>query len=494
MPDLLIRGARLAGGLVDVTVRAGRIASVAPSDAEMGAVCREVRPGAPVSAHRTHLDAEVVDADGRWVVPGLWDEHVHFDTWAASRRRIDLSAAGSAAEAAALVIAAAPPGDGLVVGRSFRDALWPDAPDRALLDGAFPDRPVVLLSADLHCCWLNGAALARFGAAESATGLLREDAGFAVLRGLEDAEPAQRDAWAREAAQASAARGVVGIHDLEMGDGIERWRRRAAAGFDLLRVEAGIYAPGLDRAEAEGLSTGQALGPLLSVGRFKTITDGSLGTRTAYCVDPYPGTDDHGVLAVGPEELREQLRRASAIGLEPAVHAIGDEANRLALDAMIELGTRGRIEHAQLLRDPDVERFVAGGIEASIQPEHAMDDRDIADRYWAGRTDRGFLIRTLLDAGVRVRFGSDAPVAALDPWHAISAAVLRSRDGREPWHPEQAIDAADALACSVRSAIRPGEPADLALLDADPFGDPGALRDMPVAATLLGGRWTHRVV
>jgi predicted amidohydrolase YtcJ len=478
--ELVLANARIVPGfgradtpeLVDLHLAGGRIVGIAPAG----------------SATRA---GEVLDADDRWVIPGLWDEHVHFDHWASSRQRIDLSDARSAAEAARMVASAAAPGEGLVVARSFRDALWPDAPDRALLDAAFPDRPVVLVSADLHSCWLNSAALARFGSADHPTGLLLEGEGFAVLQQLDDADPADGDAWALAAGRAAAARGVVGIHDLEMGFNLDGWRRRMAAGFDVLRVESGIYADGLDRAEREGLSTGLEIGPLLTVGRFKTITDGSLGTRTAYCVDPYPGTHDHGMLTVPPEELRQQLRRAIAIGLEPAVHAIGDEANRLALDTMIELGTGGRIEHAQLLLDPDVARFAAGGIAASIQPEHAMDDRDIADRYWAGRTGRGFLIRTLLDAGVRVRFGSDAPVAPLDPWAAISAAVLRSRDGRDAWHPEQAISAAEALRCSTRTEIRPGEPADLVLLDADPLGDRSALRSMPVAATLLGGRVTH---
>ena len=481
MPDLVVANARLVPGfgpadapeLVDLRVSEGRVAAV-------------TRAGGSVPADDGRLDA-----GGRWVLPGLWDEHVHFDHWASSRRRIDLSGAGSAAEAAAIVARTAPAGDGLVVGRSFRDALWPDAPDRALLDATFPARPVVLVSADLHCCWLNSAALARFDHPDHPTGLLLEGEGFAVLRRLDEAEPEEGDAWALEAGGAAAARGVVGVHDLEMGFNLDGWRRRMAAGFDLLRVESGIYADGLDRAEREGLHTGLAIAPLLTVGRFKTITDGSLGTRTAYCVDPYPGTHDHGLLTVPPEQLREQLRRAAAIGLEPAVHAIGDEANRLALDAMIELGTRGRIEHAQLLLDPDVARFAAAGIEASIQPEHAMDDRDIADRYWAGRTRRGFLIRSLLDAGVRVRFGSDAPVAPLDPWAAIAAAVLRSRDGRDPWHPEQAVSAAEALRCSTRTRVAVGEPADLVLVDADPLGDPAALRTMPVAATLLGGRVTH---
>src|SRR5690606_15748321 len=116
------------------------------------------------------------------------------------------------------------------------------------------------------------------------------------------------------------------------------------------------------------LRTGLELAPLLRVGSFKVITDGSLGTRNAYCVDPYPGTHDHGMLNVPPDELRTMLARAQRLGLEPAVHAIGDEANRLALDAMIELRTGGRIEHAQLLLDADVARFAVGGIEASIQP------------------------------------------------------------------------------------------------------------------------------
>ncbi len=150
MPDLVIANARLvldpvAPELVDVAIADGRIVSVA-STVHFGG------RNTPDSTKKCTVDGEeVVDAEGRWLIPGLWDEHVHFEHWASSRRRIDLSAAESAAEAAAIITAAAPAGDGVVVGRSFRDALWPDAPDRALLDAAFPDRPVVLDSADLLC-------------------------------------------------------------------------------------------------------------------------------------------------------------------------------------------------------------------------------------------------------------------------------------------------------------------------------------------------------
>ncbi len=365
-------------------------------------------------------------------------------------------------------------------------------PTKQLLDAAFPDRPVVVGSHDLHCCWCNSVALRAYGFPDHPTGLLREEECFAVITATAEASEAELDDWVADAGEAAAARGVVGIHDLEMGFNLDSWRRRMAAGFDAFRVASGIYADGLGRAEAEGLRTGDAIGPLLTIGHFKSITDGSLGTRTAYCADPYPGTHDHGLLTVPPEALRPQLAQAKRIGLVPAVHAIGDEANRLALDAMIELGTGGRIEHAQLLRLEDVARFAAGGIAASVQPEHAMDDRDLADRYWPGREDRAFVLRSLLNAGAEVVFGSDAPVAPLDPWFAISAAVTRSRDGRTPWHAEQAISAAEAIACSVRTRVTPGAPADLVLLDADPLADPAGLRTMPVAATLLAGRFTHR--
>jgi predicted amidohydrolase YtcJ len=133
-----------------------------------------------------------------------------------------------------------------------------------------------------------------------------------------------------------------------------------------------------------------------------------------------------------------------------------------------------------------------------VQHEHAMDDRDVADRYWAGRTRRAFVLRSLIDAGAVLALGSDAPVAPLDPWIGIAAAVHRTRDDREPWHPEQAIALEEALVASMPTTRRSltlgvGDPADLMVLDADPFtATPAGLRAMPVAATMVGGHWSHR--
>jgi predicted amidohydrolase YtcJ len=245
----------------------------------------------------------------------------------------------------------------------------------------------------------------------------------------------------------------------------------------------------------------------LRVGPYKLITDGALNTRTAWCVDEYPGldgqSDSHGLLTVAPELMLLQMRTALEAGLRPAVHAIGDKANQLVLDAFEQLqsfrgsASLGSIEHAQLLTRTDISRFAALGVVASVQPEHAMDDRDVADRYWAGRTGRAFPLKSLLAAGAELAFGSDAPVAPLDPWLAIAAAVGRARDGREPWHAEEAISVQDALAATTggRREVRIGDSADLAVCDQDPWSaSANELRTLQVAATLLAGRFTHTVL
>jgi predicted amidohydrolase YtcJ len=377
--------------------------------------------------------------------------------------------------------------------------------------------PVVLVSGDLHCAWLSTAGLRFVGVGAHPTGVLRESEWLPLAAVVDRAPDRLADAWVADAAAAAAARGVVGVVDLEITDNLTAWRRRSAGGFDALRVRAGVWAPWLDEVLAEGLRTGDPLpgtgAGLLVQGPFKVVTDGSLNTRTAYCHDPYPGlggTEAHGILSVPPDGLVPLMRRAHDGGLHCAIHAIGDHANALALDAFAATGARGSVEHAQLLDDADLARFAELGVVASVQPEHAMDDRDVADRYWAGRTGRAFPYGALDDAGAVLALGSDAPVAPLDPWVAIAAAVSRARDGREAWHPEQRIGLHAALEASTDGrGLFPtaGGPADLVVLDADPLAvgrEAGgeadadavgkALREMPVAGTLLAGRWTHRAL
>jgi predicted amidohydrolase YtcJ len=322
--------------------------------------------------------------------------------------------------------------------------------------------------------------------------LLREDDAFRILGLIDSLPDAQLDRWADAAARAAAARGIVGLVDYEMTWNLESWTRRQSAGANSLRVEFGVYTEHLERAMDLGLKSGDRIGELLTMGNFKILIDGSLNTRTAYCWHEYDGAPgEYGMLTVPQDRLIELMTRASDAGIEPSVHAIGDRANSIALDAFEAVGCRGRIEHAQFLSDADLPRFGALGVAASVQPDHAMDDRDVAAHYWAGRTNRAFPLRSLLDAGATLLLGSDAPVSPLDPWRTIAAAVGRARDGREPWHPEQAISAREAIAASARTTLAVGKPADIVVVERDPLIASGEeLRSMPVYATLLGGRPT----
>jgi predicted amidohydrolase YtcJ len=476
---MLLRNLRISGGdgePVDILPINGTVAAVSPaSGSSMG-----------------------LDFEGRWVSPGLWDNHVHFSQWALVQQRLDVSTASSARDAAAMVAralerAGAQPGP--FIGYGFRDALWADAPTVEALDAAGGERPVVLVSADIHAVWLNSAALTLYGHAGHPTGVLVEEPAFAITRRLGTVSDDVLDRWAESAAKAAAARGVVGVVDLEMDWNLDTWVRRIEGGGRSLRVEFGVYAQHLERAIGLGLRSGQKINDLLTVGPLKLITDGSLNTRTAYCFDEYPGLagteHSHGMLTLPPEELLPLMRRGAEAGLLPTVHAIGDHANSLALDAFAEIGMGGRIEHAQLLAERDLERFGQLGVVASVQPDHALDDRDVADHYWAGRTERAFPIRSLLDAGGTLAMGSDAPVSPLDPWNTIAAAVTRSRGEREPWHPEQRISVAQALAASTRTTVEVGQLADLVVTEVDPLTVDDH-RGLTVAATLLGGSFTHR--
>ncbi|MBW0093683.1 amidohydrolase family protein [Pseudonocardia sp. KRD-184] len=486
-PTTLLRSAHLDGRTVDVLLRHGLVAAI----------------GAGLEAP---AGADVVDLDGRWLGPGMWDNHVHLDEHALNRTRLDLSGATSAAAAAALVgerLRAGAPAEGLpLVGSGFRDALWADAPGRALLDGVSGEVPVVLVSADLHCCWVNSAATRRYGHAGDADGIVRETAGqeLRIVIGRVPREALDRQVAAVVAE--AAARGTVGVVDFQEPWQLATWRARLAGGAGALRVAVSVWPSHLDDAVARGLRTGDEVagtGGLLTMGPLKILTDGSLNTRTAYCHEPYAFPPDAahpcGMLLVPPDELEPLMRRATAAGIDVAAHAIGDRANGLVLDAFAATGARGRIEHAQLLSDADVGRFAALGVVASVQPEHAVDDRDVADRHWAGRTHRAFAYRSLLDAGAGLALGSDAPVAPLDPWITLAAAVRRSGDDRPSWHPEQEIPVDVALAASAGpdGPVTVGRRADLVVTDLDPrTADPAALRAMPVAGTLLGGHWTHR--
>jgi predicted amidohydrolase YtcJ len=452
---------------------------------------------------------ETVAGEGRWLIPGLWDQHVHLGQWTLTSSRLDLASAGSpeAAVRRTQERAAERPGSP-VIGWGHRSASWHRAPTVAELDLAVPDVPVVLICGDGHHAWLNSRALTALELPHR-EGMVAEYEWFAAynrLDGLTDGSASSPAAY-RRTLQAAAATGIVGLVDFEFGAPVSDWTDRWSEGAGLLRVQVATYAEHLDEVIDSGLRTGDALpgcDGLATMGPLKIISDGSINTRTAWCCAPYADGADPEHPAGRPNlpaaELQALMRRAHANGLEVATHAIGDAAVDAALTAYAATGARGSIEHAQLINRSDVDRIAALGLRASVQPAHLLDDRDITERYWPDRTGRCFALRWMLDAGVTLVLGSDAPVSRLDPWLAMAAAVHRSADFREAWHPEQALTAREALAASTNGlgTVAAGQPADLALLDADPLEDSGdaievasRLRSMTVSATVVAGRLVH---
>jgi hypothetical protein len=233
--------------------------------------------------------------------------------------------------------------------------------------------------------------------------------------------------------------------------------------------------------------------------------DGTLGSQTAWMLD------GSGVVITSGEELAEIICAGARAGWPVGVHAIGDRANREALDAFEStreewkpLGLRQRIEHAQCLAPEDVDRFAAIGVACSVQFSHAPSDRDLAERFWAENADGAYAFRSLWDSGALVANGSDAPVEELDPLAGIRAGVLRTIDERPAWHPEQCLTTEEALFASTvnpawlsgderrRGKLLPGYLADLVVLSRDPLEcPPDELESLEVVATMVAGRWVY---
>jgi predicted amidohydrolase YtcJ len=476
-----------------------------------------------VGTHETALASpERVDLGGRCVVPGFSDAHVHFPTWSLAQHQVRLEGAEGLDEALARVASAVgdvPEGRWLR-GLGWRSGDWAPAvePTKEALDAVSGDVPVALMSKDYHSLWVNSAALARVegdlqvpgGVVErdergEPTGVLREECAWhfrdTYARPTED----EMVAACREGIRIANARGVTAIHDKDGWLGALRVFERLRAEEALtLRVWQSLPYDHIDRLAEIGVTSG--LGDdLLRVGYIKAFLDGTLGSRTALLLD------GSGVEIVGYEEFVDIVARSARAGFPVAVHAIGDRANRRALDAFeatrdewAPRGLRQRIEHAQLLAAEDVGRFAELGVAASVQFSHAPSDRDIADRFWEGRTDSAYAFRSLLDSGALVANGSDAPVEELDPLLGIHAGVTRTLDEREAWHGEQRVTVAQALHATCvapawlarderrRGKLLPGYLADLVVLDRDPLEcPPEELGEISVVATMLGGRWVH---
>jgi len=477
----------------------------------------------------------VVDARGRSLLPGFNDAHLHMTAGGASLERVDLRDAATPEEFRRRLgerARATPQGEWLL-GWGWDHENWTPAalPTRQLVDAVTGETPLWVGRTDGHMALANSAALKLAGvtretpdppggtvvrdAAGEPTGILKDAAMTLVESKVPPMTREQRRRAIQAALKHAASLGVTSFQDMgsEEGD-ISVLAELSEKGELTARVHAAVPLSRVDDEARLGLR--RAFGsPWLRIGSLKGYADGSLGSTTAYFFEPYlDAPTTAGLLGeeMQPlEKMRSRMLKAEAAGLQLCLHAIGDRAISMTLDLFEEVVKAGprdrrlRIEHAQHVAPKDFERFRALEVIASMQPTHAIDDGRWAEkRIGKERARTTYAFRTFLDRGVRLAFGTDWPVAFLDPLTSLYAAVTReTTDGKHPggWVPEQKVTLAEALeAYTLGSAyaeyqekekgtLEAGKLADVVLLSGDLFAvDPKKLRDVKVVATWVGGR------
>jgi predicted amidohydrolase YtcJ len=462
------------------------------------------------------------DYPGALITPGFVDGHTHFARWALSRRQVQLNGARTRREAVERV-AGGTPSQGWVLGHGWDANSWTDPPDRDALDVVHAS-PVFLDSVDVHAAWVNSAALAVArvtretpdppggrivrDASGEPSGLLLERAVELVSRVVPAPSAEILDDALRDA-QAEAHRlGLTGIHDVEDEHAWAAFRRLELTGELRLRVLFHPPVASLPDLIRRGQRSGTGT-PWLGMGGVKLFLDGSLGSRTAWMLKPYERSRDRGMPVAAEEEARQAMHAAAANGIAVTAHAIGDAAVRRALDLLERLPRTAlphRIEHLQCVHPSDLARAARAGIVASMQPVHLLTDIPLVDRHWGRRGRGAYAFRSLLRRRTPMVFGSDVPVASIDPREGLYAALERKGfDGapRNGWRPEEKIGFEDVVRGYTMGAahasgtarrlgsLARGADADLVAWGVDPAverGDGEAFRAGRAVLTIVGGK------
>ena len=493
-----------------------------------------VRDGEIVRTGRTHdvellagVDTDVVDLDGRVLLPGFVDAHTHLTTVGRYLVHADLSAADSPDEAVDLLAerAAEVESEGResenddtedwVLGYGYDESTWDESRylTRADFDRVSTERPVAAFREDTHVAAVNGVALDRSADALAnapgetmptdadgePTGVLLEAAIDPIYRAVEPG-PAETREIVEAALDGCAARGITGFHDMVRDSHAPRaYRDLDAAGELTARVRINYWTDHLDAVREVGLAT-NAGSEMVETGAIKSYTDGSFGGRTARLSESYADApDETGQWVVDPDELNEAVAAATDAGFQFTAHAIGDEAVATVLDAYEDASrtdpgdARHRIEHVELADDDAIERLAETGVVASVQPNFlkwAQADGLYEARMGPERTAETNRYRDMLDAGVRLAFGSDG--MPMDPLFGVHHAVNAPAES-------QRLSVTEALRAYTSGAayagfdedrlgtIESGKRADLVALDASPWKRSDAIDDIDVAATVVDG-------
>ncbi len=502
-----------------VCVKDGRILAVGSTDE----VKRAASPG-----------ARIFELPGRLVTPGIVDAHLHFVSFGLYLERVDLRDLTSIAACRERVRAAVArkKGGEWIIGRGWNEHLWADRrePNARDLDDIAPDHPVMLVRCCGHTVWVNAMAMKLAGITREAVdapgarierdangnpiGLCREYRKI-IEKVIPPPTLEERKQAALRAQQEALRYGVTGVHSCET---LQEWEALAALegeGKLRLRVHHTLPPEELELARARGIRPGMG-SERLWFGHVKLFADGSLGSGTALLHEPYaddPSTRGLEVLSVAA--LRDRTELAYRHGGAVAVHAIGDLATTNVLDA-IE-GARGkfsgpkrdRIEHVQLLRPDDLRRFRAMDVVASCQPVHLHTDMHVAEKKWGmDRCRYGYTWKSMLRQGIKVQFGSDAPVEHINPLLSFHAALTRRNLNGEPrdgWFPEERLSLQEILHAFTAvpawvsqkeqelGSLAPGRRADLTVFDRDLFAlAPDQVSSAELELTMVDGEVVYQ--
>jgi hypothetical protein len=477
-----------------------------------------------------------IEAQEKSVLPGFIDAHVHFSSGGGEISGVQLRDASTPQEFARRIGEQAkklPKGEWML-GGTWDHELWGGTPlpSHDWVDSLTPDNPIFVSRYDGHMAMANALALRLAGITReikdppggtivrdkdgNPSGLLKDAAMDLVYRVI--AQPSEEQLLRMIHAAMDVARrsGVTSVHDISSTEDVRAYQTLAARGELTLRIYCITPLPRWEGPATAGIRAGFG-NNWIHLGALKGFADGSLGSTTALFEKPYndaPETSGLPNEMMLPEgNMLKMALAADKAGLQLAVHAIGDKANRIMLDVYTEVGKqnvarsdrRWRIEHAQHLRPEDFERFAQLGVIASVQPYHAIDDGRWAEkRIGHERAKTTYAFRTFLNHGVRLAFGSDWTVAPLNPMLGLYAAVTRATlDGKNPggWFPEQKLTLEEAIQAYTmgsafaefrekeKGSLTPGKLADVVVLDSDLFSvAPERIKDTTVRYTIVDGK------
>jgi predicted amidohydrolase YtcJ len=482
---------------------------------------------------------EVINLQGKTVVPGLVDCHTHFLSFALSLNQINLDLITSFDQVLSQIkiFAAKLEPQEWLLGRGWDKNILRRGGrfTREVLDEICPENPVALKSKDHHLLWVNSMALKLAGIDKykedppggridrdlesgEPTGILKENACELVWKKIPPPSPEKSKRLLKEAMRKANSFGLTGIHNLEEQKAVFFFQQFLEDEELSLRVCFWISKEDLDSAISLGLRSGFG-NENIRFGGLKLYSDGALGSQTALMFEPYEKSkDDFGIEVTSQDELTQWVKKASQAGISVAIHAIGDKGVHQALNAIEKAQARSshqtkktrqkknlrhRVEHAQLIRPQDLDRFNKLGVIASVQPYHATSDRDIVDKYWGKREGFRYPYKSLLNHNAKLVLGSDVPIETMEALRITHAAVTRKREGekRGSWYPQECLSVSEAVFSytqqasyasyeeKIKGSIEIGKLADMVVLSKDIFElNPEEILDTKVEYTIIGGK------